>query len=133
MKKPIILFDGICNLCNGSVLFVIRHDKEGRFRFAPLQSAFGEQFVQANAYPATKPESLVLVDGDDVYFKSTAALKIARNLNGLWPLFYVFILVPKPVRDFVYDLVARHRYRIFGKKDQCMVPDEDVKHRFISN
>lgn len=124
---PIVLFDGVCNLCNGAVQFIIARDKHQGFRFASLQSAFGQQYQQQ----VGEVDSILLVEEGQVYQKSTAALRIARKLNGLWPILFVFIIIPPFLRDFIYDIIARNRYRWFGKKESCWLPTPDLKTRFI--
>jgi len=131
MSEQVILFDGVCKLCNASVNFIIRHDPKVYFRFAALQSEFARRILRHNDISTENFESLVLVENDIVFLKSTAALKIARELNGLWPVFYVLIFLPIPIRDFFYNLVARYRYRIFGRKNTCMIPGKDMMKRFI--
>ena len=128
-----ILFDGVCNLCNASVNFIIDRDRHNKFVFAALQSESGQSLI--HRYKINIPEndydSLILIKGDKVYKKSTAALKIARELSGVWPLFYVFILIPAPVRDIFYTLIARNRYRLFGKSSSCRMPDPELNRKFI--
>jgi len=131
MSEQVILFDGVCKLCNASVNFIIRHDPKAYFRFAPLQSEFAQKILVSNDISTENFESLVLVENDQVFLKSTATLKIARKLNGLWPVFYVLIFLPIPIRDFFYNLIAKHRYRIFGRKNTCMIPGKDMMKRFI--
>lgn len=126
----IILFDGICNFCNGSVNFIIAHDRTGYFRFAPLQSDIGLELRERFSIDDSI-DSIILIEDDEAFIHSTTALRIARKLNGIWPLFYYLIIVPKPVRDFFYKLFARNRYRIFGKRDVCMVPTPEVRERFL--
>lgn len=127
----IVLFDGVCNFCNGTVNFIIARDRAGYFRFAPLQSEFGEVTLSHKNIDRDKTDSLILVDNDRVFVRSTAALKIARQLDGIWKLAAFFLIVPRPIRDFCYDLFAKYRYRIFGKKDACMIPTPEVRARFI--
>jgi len=129
--KPILLFDGVCNLCNGSIQFVIEHDPEGAFRFAPLQSAAAERLLDEVGFHDYDFDTFVLVDGDDYYTKSEAALRVASELEFPWSLAGVFRVAPRPLRDAVYDIVASHRYAVFGKKAQCMIPSPDVRERFI--
>ena len=130
---PVLLFDGVCNLCNGAVQFIIRHDPAGRFRFAALQSDTGERLLREMGLPPDKLDTLVLVEDGRAHQRSTAALRIARRLSGLWPaLFYLFIWVPRPLRDLAYDFVARNRYRWFGQRDECMVPTPELRARFLS-
>lgn len=127
----VVLFDGVCNLCNGSVRFIIERDPRARFQFAPLQSPAADRLIAAQADRASLPDSIVLVDEGRLYVRSAAALRIARGLRFPWPLAWVFILVPRPIRDWVYDLIARHRYAWFGKRDECMVPTPEVRGRFL--
>ena len=128
---PVVLFDGVCNLCNGSVRFVIERDPHKHFQFAPLQSETAARLIAASAGPRAMPDSILLVDDGRLYVRSTAALRIARQLRFPWPLLWLFIVVPRPIRDRVYDLIARHRYRWFGKMDTCMVPTKEIRDRFL--
>jgi predicted DCC family thiol-disulfide oxidoreductase YuxK len=129
--KNIVLFDGVCNLCNGLVRFIIKRDRNGKFKFASLQSEIGQQWLLRFGLAKNEFESFVLIEGDKYYVKSAAALIMLRGLGGIWKVFYVFILVPRPVRDFIYDLIAKSRYRIFGKKNICMIPTPELKERFL--
>jgi len=129
--KPIILFDGVCNLCNRSVQIVIKHDPQGRFLFASLQSEEGQKLLQQYQLPATNLNSFVLVQNGKSYTKSTGALTVAKQLTGWWQLLYAFIIVPKFIRDWVYTLISNNRYKWFGKKDECMVPTPALKTRFL--
>lgn len=131
MEKPVLLFDGVCNLCNGTVQFVIKRDKNDYFRFAALQSAYGQNFLGRQNRSTTDFDTFILVEGDSYATKSTAVLKVFRHLSGLWPVLYVLIVVPKFIRDSIYSLIARTRYRVFGKKESCMVPDKDILSRFV--
>jgi len=128
---PILLFDGVCNLCNGTIRFVIDNDPEGEFRFAPLQSASGQALLDYADVDVAPMESFVMVDGDDAYVRSAAALRTAARLGLPWSLAKGFLYVPRAVRDGVYRVVARYRYEVFGRKDRCMVPQEDVSDRFL--
>jgi predicted DCC family thiol-disulfide oxidoreductase YuxK len=127
----VVLFDGVCNLCNGFVRFIIERDPHGRFQFAPLQSNAATSLLSGHPDHTALPDSVVLVDEGGLYVKSTAALRVARGLRFPWPVFWVFVVVPRPVRDWVYDFVARHRYRWFGRRDVCMVPTPEVLGRFL--
>ncbi|MBP0724363.1 thiol-disulfide oxidoreductase DCC family protein [Bacillus sp. RG28] len=129
-SRKIILFDGVCQFCNGSVNFIIKQDVKQKFLFAPLQSEFGSQFLQ-NHPELNNVDSLVLLENEHYFIYSTAALKIVKQLKWKWKFLYAFILVPKPIRDFVYKLVAKNRYRLFGKIDTCMVPTKEIKKRFL--
>jgi predicted DCC family thiol-disulfide oxidoreductase YuxK len=128
---PVVLFDGVCNLCNGSVRFVIERDPHKHFQFAPLQSETATTLIGGTADPLAMPDSIVLVDDGRLYVRSTAALRIARRLRFPWPLLWVFMAVPRPLRDWVYDVIARHRYGWFGKRDTCMVPTKEIRDRFL--
>lgn len=127
----IVLFDGICVFCNNSVNFIIRNDPKGKFRFVAMQSEIGQETLRRNGLPADFIDSIVLVENGRVFTHSTAALRVARELRGAWPIFYAFIIVPRFLRDWVYGLVARNRYRFFGKHDVCMVPTPEVRARFL--
>lgn len=128
----IVLFDGVCNLCNGAVTFIIRNDPKRRFRFAALQSPVGQTLLQRHRLPTATLNSLVLIEGEHAFTKSTAALRIARRLGYLWPVAFLFILVPRPLRDFCYDLIGKNRYRMFGKREACMIPSTDLNARFLT-
>jgi predicted DCC family thiol-disulfide oxidoreductase YuxK len=129
---PVVLFDGVCNLCTGWVQFLVPRDEDATLRFAPLQSDVGEALLAECGYERTDRESIVLVEDGDCYRKSTAVLRMAAHLDGAWPLARHLGVVPRFLRDAVYDLVARYRYAVFGRKAQCMVPSEDVRHRFLA-
>ena len=131
MDRLNILFDGVCNLCNGFVVFIIKRDPEAKFKFASLQSEEGERVQEEFNLEPHDIRTMVLVDNDKFYVKSDAALRILKELSGLWSLLYYFIFVPRPIRDFVYDIVARNRYRWFGRQDECMVPTPELKKRFL--
>jgi predicted DCC family thiol-disulfide oxidoreductase YuxK len=125
-----ILFDGVCNLCNGFVQFVIARDPAARFRFAALQSAAAAARLREAGVSGPLPDSIVLVD-EGVHVRSTAALRILRGLRFPWPLAYGLIVVPRPIRDRVYDVIAAHRYRWFGRRESCMLPTPDLTRRFL--
>ncbi|WP_462251084.1 thiol-disulfide oxidoreductase DCC family protein [Ekhidna sp.] len=131
IEKPIIFFDGVCNLCNSSVQFVIKRDKNEKFDFSSLQSDFAKKSLANEDVKADDLQSIVLKDGNKILNKSSAALTIAKNLNGLWPALYLFMIIPKFIRDWVYDLIAANRYKWFGKLDECMIPSPELKSRFI--
>jgi len=128
---PILLFDGVCNLCNASVNFVIRRDPAKRFRFASLQSPAGQELLKKFGLETEKFDTVVLVEGNRHYARSDAALEVARRMRGFWKLLYVFKIIPRLIRDPLYNWVARNRYRWFGKKDQCMLPAPELKERFL--
>lgn len=127
----IVLFDGVCNFCNGSVNFVIERDKAGYFKFAPLQSEIGEKLMAENRVKKSETDSVILLEDEHVYLYSTAALRIARKLDGLWSWAYALIIVPKPIRDFLYKLFAKYRYSLFGRQDSCMLPTPEIRARFL--
>ena len=127
----IILFDGVCNLCNGFVLFVIRRDPAARFRFAALSSEAAARLLADAGVRAPLPDSIVLIHDGRAYFRSDAPLRIARGLTFPWPLLSVFLVVPRFVRDPVYDFIAARRYRWFGRREVCMVPTPELKNRFL--
>jgi predicted DCC family thiol-disulfide oxidoreductase YuxK len=120
-QKHIILFDGYCNLCSSAVQFILKRDKKGIFSYAALQSDFGKNRLAASGLSTTEIDTIVLIENDIVYTYSTAALKIAKNLSGIWPLFYGAIILPRFLRDTIYKLIAKNRYRWFGKKETCMM------------
>lgn len=126
----IVLFDGVCNFCNGSVNFIIRNDPDKRFRFAPLQSDVGQK-LRAKFDIGEDVDSIILVEDEQAFMHSTAALHIARGLGGIWSIGYVFILIPAFIRDWFYKLFAKYRYKLFGKRDVCMMPTADVRGRFL--
>ncbi len=128
--NPIILFDGVCNFCHSSVNFVIKHDPQSYFKFAPIQSEIGQNLIQK--FNLNEVDSIILIQDEKAFTHSTAALKFIKQLDGFWSWFYIFILVPRPVRDFFYRLFAKNRYRIFGKKDVCMIPTPEIRQRFLS-
>jgi predicted DCC family thiol-disulfide oxidoreductase YuxK len=130
-KDRIVFFDGVCNLCNRSVQFIIRRDKKNKFRFASLQGKAGQAFLRRSNLPASAYNSFILTEDDKVFTRSTATLRVARNLPGAWKLLYAFIIVPPFIRDAVYNWIARNRYKWFGKKDECMIPSPGMKERFL--
>ena len=129
--RPVILFDGVCNLCTGSVRFVIERDSRKQFRFASLQSPVAEKLLGPQRNEADRLESVVLVVGERIYRRSSAALLIARRLDGLWPLLSVLLAIPRPLRDAVYDWIGRRRYRMFGKRAACWKPQPELADRFL--
>lgn len=127
---PVILFDGVCNFCDASVQFILERDDKEMFRFASLQSDAGQELLKKYNV-ADDVDSMILIEDGNVYYKSAAALRISRHLKGLWKLLYVLILVPAPVRNIVYDLIAKNRFKWFGQKDSCMLPPPNVRRRFL--
>lgn len=129
--RPIVFFDGECNLCNGGVQFLIRHDREKKFLFGTLQSDRGKAILRQ--FSTAPPDSFILSYRGKSYIRSGAALRIFRELGGFWSLLYVFMIVPRFLRDGIYDCVARNRYRWFGKRSECMIPTPELKARFLDN
>jgi predicted DCC family thiol-disulfide oxidoreductase YuxK len=127
----VVLFDGVCNLCNGIVRFVIRRDPRAHFQFAPLTSEAAARALASASFTGPLPDTVVLIDEGRVFMRSDAALRIARKLGFPWPLAYGLVIVPRGLRDWLYDVVARHRYRWFGRRDTCMVPTPAVRARFL--
>ncbi len=130
-QKPVMLFDGVCNLCNGAVQFIINRDKNAKFMFASLQSDFGQQLLEKHQLNKKDFDSFILLENDVIYKKSAAAIRTFSGLGGIWKLFYVLFIFPAFIRNFVYDFIARNRYRFFGKKDACMIPTPELKARFL--
>ena len=129
--ENIILFEGVCNLCSGLVRFIMKRDKKEKFKFASLQSLEGQQWLKRFGLVKDEFESFVLISHNEYYLKSTGVLKMLRELGGVWKAFYVLILIPCRGRDFLYDLIAKSRYKIFGKQDSCMLPAPELKARFL--
>jgi len=127
----IVLFDGVCNLCNGFVQFIIARDPTARFQFAALQSEAARRVLSLHDAPSPLPDTIVLVEGGTVFTGSTAVLRIARCLTRPWPLAAALLIVPRPLRDWVYREVAKHRYTWFGRRGECMVPTAALRSRFL--
>lgn len=130
-KNPIILFDGICNLCNNFVDFIILRDRKGIFLFASLQSDLGQKKIMNCHTNKDSKKSVVLIEGEECYYKSSAALRIARRLSFPWNLLFGFMIVPKFLRDGIYEFIANHRYQWFGKRDTCRLPTPEEHSRFL--
>lgn len=130
--KRIILFDGECNFCDSSVQFIIKRDPKRLFQFASLQSDIGKELLKKHHAPQTI-DSFVLIENNHCYFKSSAALRVCKHLRGAWKLLYVLLVVPRPLRDFFYELVAKNRYKWFGKKESCMLPSVEERKRFLTD
>lgn len=128
--NDIILFDGICNFCNSSVQFIINRDSKGHYQFASLQSMTGLSLLEKHAIDENI-ESIVLIEGDKFYTRSTAALRICRNLEGPYRLLAALLVVPAPFRDIFYNFIAKNRYRWFGKQDSCKIPSPEIRSRFL--
>ena len=131
MQHKVILFDGVCNFCSFWVNFVIKRDKNDIFRFAALQSETGMQYLKLFGLNITDPDTFVLIEGKEYFIKSTAALKVAWELKSWLKISYPLIFLPISFRDFLYDLIAKSRYKIFGKKDVCRIPTAEEKKKFI--
>ena len=131
MDGGIVIFDGYCNFCSRSVRFIIRKDKKRYFTFAASQTPEGQNIIGLYRLGELAEHSIVLIEHGNVYRKSTAALRIARQLASGWRGFYVCMIIPRRLRDFVYDLIARSRYRLFGMSDRCFVPDPSIRERFL--
>ncbi|MBC7900050.1 MAG: thiol-disulfide oxidoreductase DCC family protein [Saprospiraceae bacterium] len=130
--SAVILFDGVCNFCNGAVNFVIEHDKAGYFKFSPLQSDAGEELALKYGIDRIETDSVILIEDERAYTLSTAALRIAGKLDGIWSGACIFMILPRAVRDLFYKLFAKYRYRLFGKQDSCMMPTPEIRERFLS-
>jgi predicted DCC family thiol-disulfide oxidoreductase YuxK len=131
IPNPIVLFDGVCNLCSSVVKFTISRDPDGIFRFASLQSESGRFFLNKFGLSTDDFDSFVLIERDKFFLRSTAVLRLCKSLNGLWPLIYLLIIIPRPIRDFIYNIVAKNRYKWFGRKEECFIPSADIKNRFL--
>ena len=131
IPNPIVLFDGVCNLCSSVVKFTISRDPNGIFRFASLQSEAGQFFLNKFGLSTEDFDSFVLIEGDNFFLRSTAVLCLCKRLKGFWPLLYLLIIIPRPLRDFVYNIVAENRYKWFGKKEECFIPSPDINNRFL--
>ena len=131
VEAPLILFDGVCNFCNYWVNFAIKRDRKKKLRFTPLQGERAMQLLPKYHLNLTALSSVIFIDAGKVYTQSSAALRICKYLNGGWKLFYGLIIIPKFIRDFFYNIIARNRYNWFGKKESCMVPTPDLKERFL--
>ncbi|MEJ7646685.1 MAG: DCC1-like thiol-disulfide oxidoreductase family protein [Chryseolinea sp.] len=129
----IVLFDGICNLCNASVQFIVKRDSAGKMKFASLQSSFGKSQLSKYNFDPDALHSIVVIDDGIAYQKSDAAMKIASNLRRPWSLLAALKVIPRFIRDGVYNLVSRSRYSLYGKRDSCMIPDEGLRARFIED
>ncbi|WP_322923139.1 thiol-disulfide oxidoreductase DCC family protein [Paenibacillus campi] len=128
---PIVLVDGVCHFCQGATKFIIKRDPQGIFHFASLQSEVGQKLLQKGGMRNDVMDTFVLIEKGTFYTRSTAALHIARKLRFAWPLLYAFIIVPRLLRDGVYNMIARNRYSWFGKSDQCMLPTPEIRERFL--
>lgn len=130
-SHPVILFDGVCNLCSGSVQFVIKHDPKRHFRFASLQGNFGQSVLEKFGLPVGELGSFILLEDEKIYTRSSGALRVTRHLSGLWPVLTVFTIIPPFIRNAVYNWVAKNRYQWFGKKETCWVPNQELRDLFL--
>ncbi len=129
----VILFDGVCNLCNGFVQFVLKRDKNKVFQFASLQSNYGKELSAHFNLSSDNLKTVILFDGENILMQSDAGIKIISSFGGVWKLILVFKIIPRFIRNGIYNLLAKNRYTLFGKKDQCMIPTENMKDRFLDN
>lgn len=129
-SPPVLLYDGVCKLCNGSMNFIVRRDRKKRLKLAPLQSDFGRRVLTSHEMQSEPMDSILLLEGSRLTTKSTAMIRASKYLDGLWPLCMIFLIIPRFVRDFIYDLIARNRYRWFGKYDACLLPDPEREDRY---
>ncbi len=128
---PVILFDGVCNLCDSFVQFIIKRDKKGIFKFASLQSDVGQELLSESEINPNELSTVVMVYKNNYYTHSRVPLEVVKRFGGLWPLLYGFVIVPSSLRNAIYNWVARNRYKWFGKKDACMMPTPDIRQRFL--
>lgn len=131
MEHPIIFFDGVCNLCTGSVQFIIKRDRKDLFRFAALQSEQAMPYLSSFDGPLKNLDTILLLENGKIYQRSTAVLRIVRQLGGAWPLLYGLIIIPVSIRDWLYGQVAKRRYQFWGKQESCMVPTAELKAKFL--
>jgi predicted DCC family thiol-disulfide oxidoreductase YuxK len=127
----IVIFDGVCNFCNAGVNFLIKRDPKGIFCFAPLQSDISKELIEKFHRPGFDLSTFLFIKDGVCYKRSDAIIEIINELGGYWLIFRILVLIPKPVRDFFYDLIAQNRYKIFGKREHCMVPSKDIRKRFL--
>ena len=130
-SKSVIFFDGVCNLCNASVQFIIERDKHKEFQFSALQGKYAKEILPQSIANPNQLNSILLLEGGKVYQKSSAALRIAKKLSGFWPLLYGFIVIPKFIRNWIYDIIAKNRYKWWGRQESCWVPMPELKSRFF--
>jgi len=130
--KITILFDGVCCLCMGSIKFIIKRDSNDVFRFASIQSQEGRQLLKKHQIDIKKNDSIIVIQNNNIRFRSSAFLYILSRLNTLWRCLLIFYIIPYPIRDFMYFLIAKNRYSLFGKKNECMIPSKSIKSKFLS-
>lgn len=129
--QSVIFFDGLCNLCNGAVQFIIERDTNNVYHFASLQSDFAKNELSKFDIDTAQMNSFILLENGKIYQRSTAALRVSKKLRGLWPLLYIFIIIPPFIRDGFYDYIAKNRYKWFGKQESCWVPTPELKSKFL--
>lgn len=130
-ETHILLFDGVCNLCNTAVIAVIKRDRKGKFKFASLQSQRGQALLNQFGLSMNDLNTVIYINNTGYFIKSSAVLHVLKELGGIWKLFYVFIILPKPLRDFLYSIIAKTRYKIFGKRASCIIPPTNIEQRFL--
>lgn len=131
-EQPVVLFDGVCNLCNSAVQWIIKHDPNAKVKFASLQSDKGKELIKRSSVSIGEMKSMVLIEKNKIYVKSTAVLKVCKYLKGIWKLGIMLLIIPRPIRDLVYEWIAKNRYKWFGKRNDCMIPTKQLKDRFLS-
>lgn len=131
-ENVVILFDGVCNMCVRSVQFIINRDKKDIFRFASIQSGIGQELIKKHSIDIKKNDSIIVINDKSIKYRSSAVLYILYYLQTIWKLFLVFYVIPYPIRDFFYKIIARKRYFLFGKKNKCMIPDSSISSKFLS-
>ncbi|SMO48009.1 thiol-disulfide oxidoreductase DCC family protein [Solitalea koreensis] len=131
-ENLIVLFDGVCNLCNSTVQFIIKNDPSGKFKFAALQSETGQQFSRRLNLPTDQFGTFILIKNNKPHLRSSGALLVLKELGGIYLLLYIFIIIPRPIRDYFYTIIARNRYKWFGRRNECMVPSPELRSRFLS-
>jgi predicted DCC family thiol-disulfide oxidoreductase YuxK len=129
--QPLIIFDGVCNLCEYSVKFIVKNDRQARFKFVSAQSDKGKELQRLHGVDTFKDGSVILLKNDQVYVKSDAAVEISKDFEGLLRFLHVIKFIPKPVRDLIYSIISKNRYRWFGRKNHCLLPDKNIKDRFL--
>jgi len=131
-NKLIILFDGVCNLCLGSIQFIIKKDSKDIFRLAPIQSVVGQKIIKKYSIDISKKDSIVLINGNNIQYQSTAVLSVLYKLKTFWRILLFLYIIPYPIRDYIYSLVAKSRYSLFGKQQTCIVPNKNIKSKFLN-
>ena len=130
-NRHIIIFDGLCNLCSSGVNFVIRRDPKSLFAFTPQQSELASQLMQKYGVEGSCTDTFILIKNGKCHFRSDAALEVAKELKGIWPVFVLLKIIPRPIRDICYNLIARNRYRLFGRRQVCEIPNSSIRDRFL--